>query len=74
MNRFQRSWELLKSSLEVMRRDKQLLLFPLLTFLSTVALVVVFLAPVGFQRTGYSYSSTEHWTAVGNSVFASSNT
>lgn len=74
MNRFQRSWELLKSSLEVMRRDKQLLLFPMLTFLCSVALVVVFLTPVAFQRTGYSYSSTEHWTAVGNSVFASNST
>lgn len=73
MNRFQRSWELLKSSLEVMQRDKQLLLFPFLTFLSTMALVVVFLVPVAFQRTGHPFSSADHWTAVGNSVFAADN-
>jgi hypothetical protein len=74
MNRFQRSWELLKSSLEVMRRDKQLLLFPIVTFFSTVALVVLFLMPVAFQRTGHSYSSMDHWAAVGNSVFVSNST
>lgn len=74
MNRFQRSWELLKSSLAVMQRDRQLLLFPILTFISTAALVVLFLLPVAFQRTGYRYRSVEHWQAVGNTVFAPGST
>jgi membrane-associated protease RseP (regulator of RpoE activity) len=73
MNRFQRSWELLKSSLEVMRRDKQLLLFPILTTLCTVSFAIVFLMPVAFQRTGYGYGSSEHWQAVGNSIYVPGN-
>ncbi len=70
MNKFQRSWELLKSSLAVMQRNKSLLLFPILTTACTVLVALVFLLPVALQPTGHSYLSGDHWKAVGNSFFA----
>src|SRR5437899_2809188 len=70
MNKFQRSWHLLKSSIEVMRRDKQLLLFPIITSICTCVVAVLFMMPVAFQPTGHSYVSVEHWKAVGNSVYS----
>ena len=73
MNRFQRSWLLCKSSLAVMRRDTRLLLFPLITTVCTMLIAIVFLMPVAFQRTGYSYASAQHWAAVGNSIYAPGN-
>ena len=68
MNRFQRSWELLKSSLAVMMENKLLLAFPILISTLTLFMGLLFLTPVAFQRTGYSYGSAEHWKAVGNSI------
>ncbi len=69
MNKFQRSWQLFKTSLVVMRRDKRLLLFPVITAVCTFLIAVVFLVPVAFQSTGYSYTSAQHWEAVGNSLY-----
>ena len=48
MNKFQRSWLLLKSSLSVIVRNKQLLVFPAVIFVCTVAIVAFFLAPPEF--------------------------
>src|SRR6266487_868280 len=72
MNKFQRSWHLLKSSIAVMQRDKQLLLFPILTTACTMVVALLFLFPVAFQPTGHSYVSAEHWKAVGNSIYSTS--
>src|ERR1700674_4206173 len=72
MNKFQRSWQLFKTSLVVMRHDKRLLLFPIITTACTVVITVLFLVPIAFQRTGYSYASAEHWTTVGNSIYGTS--
>lgn len=69
MNKFQRSWQLFRSSLVVMRRDKKLLLFPILTTAITIFIAVIFLMPVAFRPTGYGYATAEHWKAVGNSVY-----
>lgn len=69
MNRFQRSWMLLKSSLSVIGRNKQLLVFPAVVFLCTTAIVLFFLAPPVLRPTGYSYASAEHWKAIGHSLF-----
>ena len=70
MDKFRRSWQLFKTSLVVMGRDKRLLLFPILTTIFTVAVAVLFLMPVAFQKTGFDYGSADHWKAVGNSVYA----
>ena len=68
MDRFRRSWELLKSSLTVMARHKVLLLFPILTAAFSIIIAILFLTPVAFQPTGYKYTSGQHWIAVGKSI------
>jgi len=69
MNRFERSWLLLKSSLSIIGRNKQLLVFPLVTFVCTVAIVAFFLAPPILRPTGNSYASAEHWKTIYHSLF-----
>ncbi len=73
MNKFQRSWQLFQTSLAVMRRDPRLLLFPVITTAFTAFIVLLFLLPVAFQPTGHSYTSAEHWEAVGNSIYGTGN-
>ncbi len=72
MSKFQRSWLLMKSSLFVIGRNKQLLVFPILIFTCTVVIVLFFLAPPVLRPTGYSYTSTEHWQAISHSLFRQS--
>jgi len=74
MDKFERSWQLFKTSLDVIWRDKKLLLFPILTTLFTIILVALFLMPVAFERTGYSYTSAQHWQAVGHSLYVTDGT
>src|ERR1041385_3478831 len=69
MNKFQRSWLLLKSSLSIIARNKQLLVFPIVIFVCTTAIVAFFLLPPILRPTGYSYTSAEHWKAISNSLF-----
>ena len=69
MNKFQRSWVLLKSSLSVIGRNKELLVFPMVTFVCTVAIIVFFLLPPVLRPTGYPYTSAEHWQAISHSLF-----
>lgn len=69
MDKFQKSWQLFKSSLAVMAENKKLLLFPIIITTFTGIIAVLFLAPVAFQRTGYEYESAQHWKAVGNSIY-----
>jgi len=69
MNKFQRSWLLLKSSLSIIARNKQLLVFPIIIFSLTVVIVLFFLAPAVLRPTGYSYTQPEHWQAINHSLF-----
>ena len=69
MNAFQRSWALLKSSLSVIGRNKRLLVFPVVIFVCTSFIILFFIAPPILRPTGYSYTSAEHWKAIGNSLF-----
>jgi len=69
MNAFERSWSLLKSSLSIIARNKQLLVFPFVTFVCTAAILFFFLGPPLFRPTGYSYVSAQHWQAIGHSLF-----
>src|SRR5947209_3526418 len=72
MNKFQRSWLLMKSSLSIIGRNKELLVFPIVIFSCTVVIVLFFLAPPVLRPTGYSYTSAQHWQAIGHSLFAHS--
>jgi len=69
MNKFLRSWYLFKSSLSIMKRDKQLLLFPIVTFICSVMIVLFFLVPVTLRPTGYAYHTAQHWHVIGQSLF-----
>jgi hypothetical protein len=70
MNRtWKASWEIFRCSLELLRREKTLVLFPIFTAVCTVGICLFFLAPVVLQPTGYGYTQAEHWKAVERSVF-----
>jgi hypothetical protein len=46
MDRIRRSWALTKASYGVLRSDRELLLFPLFSFLALVAVLILFIVPV----------------------------
>jgi len=46
VDRFRRSWELAKASWAVLRADRELLLFPFLSFIALVAILIAFAVPV----------------------------
>jgi hypothetical protein len=46
------------------------LIFPILTLVFTFVIMLLFIAPVVFQRTGYHVTQAEHWAAVGKSLVA----
>lgn len=69
MNRFERSWLLLKSSLSIIGRNKQLLVFPLVTVICTAAIVLFFMGPPILRPTGHPYTSAEHWKSISDSLF-----
>ena len=48
MGRFARSWALVKGSAAVLRSDRELLLFPLLSGLCTLLVAATFIAPLAF--------------------------
>lgn len=49
MDRIKRSWELAKASLEVLKQDKELLLFPLISSIIMVFVTLTFLVPTLFS-------------------------
>jgi len=59
----------MKSSLSVIGRNKQLLVFPIVVFASTVGIVIFFLGPPLLRPTGHPYTSGEHWQAIYHSLF-----
>lgn len=72
MGKFARSWELMKASAEVLRSDKSLLVFPLLSGLCSLVVMASFLIPVAAMtiegsRLGVEYKhglSTASWTLL----------
>jgi uncharacterized protein DUF6159 len=46
MERFRRSWELAKASYAVLRADRELLVFPAISFVAFVAIAIAFVLPV----------------------------
>jgi len=64
MNKFERSWMLFKSSLNVILRNKELLIFPIVTSVATIVIFLFFFAPAALWPTGYSYFSPDHWRAL----------
>jgi len=71
MNRFERSWSLFKSSLFVVVRNKELLIFPIFISMATAVIFLFFFAPAALWPTGFSYFSAEHWHALADKYFRS---
>jgi len=69
MNKFERSWRLFKSSLNVILKNKELLIFPIVTSIAMVVILLFFFAPAALWPTGHSYFSAEHWRALGHIYF-----
>ncbi len=69
MNKFERSWTLFKSSLNVIVKNKELLIFPIVTSLATIVIFLFFFAPAVLWPTGHSYFSAEHWHALSGMYF-----
>ena len=72
MSRFDRSWQLLKASLKVMTQHRTLLVFPLILSGAILAIVFLFLAPIGAQSTGHSWMSFSHWHSAFGDFFGTS--
>src|SRR2546425_251080 len=72
MSKFQRSWLLFKSSISVIFRNKQLLVFPIVIFALTLLITLFFVAPVVLRPTGHGYGEAEHWKAVMEPFFVES--
>ena len=69
MNRFERSWLLFRSSLMVIARNKELLIFPIFISIASAVILLFFLAPAALWPTGHSFTSAEHWRALSNIFF-----
>jgi hypothetical protein len=57
--KFARSWALMKASATVLRSDKSLLLFPLMSGLCTLLVAASFLAPVGLMMIGGEHAGQD---------------
>ena len=73
MNRFGRSWLLFRSSLLVIVRNKELLVFPIFISIATAVILLFFLAPAALWRTGHSCLSAAHWQALWGVFFEKTN-
>ncbi len=69
MSKFTRSWLLFKSSISVIARNKELLVFPIVISVLSLIIILFFVAPVALWPTGHSYTSFEHWQTIGNMFF-----
>src|ERR1044071_2069031 len=74
MNRFERSWALFKSSLLVIVRNKELLIFPIVISAATAVIFLFFFAPAALWPTGFSYFSADHWHTLAARYFHFSGT
>jgi hypothetical protein len=61
--KFSRSWELAKASASVLRSDKELLVFPLMSGLAALAVMATFVVPI------YTFRLFEHGIGVGGAFF-----
>jgi hypothetical protein len=69
-SRFQNSWQLVKASWAVLRSDKELLLFPIISAMTMILITIVFLIPVGaiFGIIGVATNSKSGSEIIGYAV------
>lgn len=64
MTRFKRSWLLFVRSLSVMRQNKKLLWFPLISGAFVCLIALFFFLPLACWDTGYSLLEASHWRTI----------
>jgi len=64
MTRFKRSWILFARSLSVIKQNKRLLWFPLISSAFVCLIVLFFLLPLAFWDTGHSLMEASHWRTI----------
>jgi hypothetical protein len=67
-DRLHTSWELMRSSLQVMRGSPRLLLFPLVSAACSVALALFFFAPFLYLLFTETWYTPPEWIAVGKQI------
>ena len=65
MGKFKTSWSLFKSSLSVIAKNKILLVFPVVEFISILIIGILFLSPIFLWDSGHSITDVQHWEALG---------
>jgi len=62
MGKFGRSWQLMKTSLGILRKDKEIMIFPVLSFIACVIILVSFFT--GFWFLGLPSSDSLSWISI----------
>jgi len=62
--KFARSWSLFTSTLQVTWQHKKLLLFPLVSFICSVVIVLFFLSPALLYPSGHGLGDLAHWRSL----------
>jgi len=60
MNTFSRSWEMISDSFQVIRKDKKLILFPILSGISVLIVAAMYLIPLWQLGIVHQYSERHH--------------
>ena len=68
MSKFDRSWQLIKGSFEIIGNNRKLLLFPVVSFFFTLVIVLFFVAPVFLVSLGLSWGDPTRWSSLAHSV------
>jgi len=69
MSKFQRSWQLFKTSMSVLGSNPKLLLFPVVTTIMVCIIALFFLTPLVFWNTGHGIMDADHWKTLGGYFF-----
>ena len=68
MGKYKTSWDLFKRSLTVIRKNKKLLLFPVIESFFIAIVGLFFISPILFWDSGYPASDSQHWIELGDHV------
>jgi hypothetical protein len=68
LNKLTRSWSLFTTSLQIIRQNRKLLLFPLVVSACSLVMLLFFVAPALLYPSGHSLAEFAHWQAVGNRI------
>ncbi len=69
MSRLSNSWELVKESWKVLRADKELLVFPIVSMIGTIIVTIAFMVPLFLSRLYESFSGGSSGSQVTFIVF-----